>query len=108
MGRNPNYSSPAWRQAGAKLSLESIAELVRKNGPIRVIVDAEGLGEQPQRAQRRPYYEPPVVVFIRNDGWTLGACAKYEAVARKLWEKDWVGVLRNGPAFDIIEDLRPK
>lgn len=102
MATKHNFTTAAWRAAAAKLDLHRIAEIVKKNGPIREIVDAEGLGEQPQRARKRPYYEPPTAVFIRNDGWTLGACKKYEAVARRTWEGSWVGIIRG----EEIEDLR--
>jgi len=85
--------------------LQAIAEAVRKVGPTRVIVDGEGLGESPRRASLRRDYQPPTVVFVRDDGWTLGASAKFEHVARELYAREWIGVLR-GPDFTEIEDLR--
>jgi hypothetical protein len=102
MATKHNFKTKAWLAAAAKLNLATIAALVEANGPIRVIVDANGLGEGVQQAKKRADYEPHTVVFIRNDGWTLGAPAKFEEVARRTWEGSWVGIIR-GP---VIEDLR--
>lgn len=97
-----NFQTAAWREAAAKLDLRAIVELVKRNGPVREIVDAEGLGMSPERARKRADYKPPTVVFVRNDGWTLGARAKFEAIARRTWAGSWVGIIRGND----IEDLR--
>lgn len=34
----------------------------------------------------------PDVIYQRDDGWTLGAPAHLEDVARKMWEDSWVYV----------------
>ena len=44
---------------------------------------------------RRPVAGQPMdVVFIRDDGWTLGARAELEEAAARTWRRHWVRVLR--------------
>lgn len=40
------------------------------------------------------YQMIPDVVFVRDDGWALGAPAHLEAAARYLWANRWVRVFR--------------
>lgn len=62
-------------------------------GPNRVLVGAEGETASYRDAIMTLHIKP-VVVLVRDDGWTLGAPADLEDVARKMWETRWVGVIR--------------
>ncbi len=56
--------------------------------PRRVLINCDGEALSPRRAER----EHGIVsdcVFVRNDGWTLGAPASLKDVARNLWAGDW-------------------
>jgi hypothetical protein len=55
--------------------------------PTRIVVDAEGQARPPQPGDRWD------VVFVRTDGWTLGAPLKFREVARQLWEGSWLRVI---------------
>jgi len=63
------------------------------DGPTRVVVKVEGgvvtYGCPPDQA-KRDYGIEPDVVFVRNDGWSLGARFADRDPAFKLWEGDWL------------------
>ena len=66
-----------------------ILEHLRDVGPDRVLVDAEGEAISMRRALEMG--RVPRVVFMRGDGWTLGAPPGLEEAAHALWTEDWVG-----------------
>jgi hypothetical protein len=43
---------------------------------------------------REQYNLNPEVIFIRNDGWTLGAPRGLEWIAFQQWAGEWIGFLR--------------
>lgn len=67
------------------------AKKVIANGPRRVLVEG-GYGELPSRA-KKDYDIEPDIIFIRNDGWSLGAPDHLADNAEKLWAGRWIGVL---------------
>ena len=77
--------------------LKWIALEVMRRGPDRVVISEEGEMVH-WKVARDNHGIFPDVVFIRNDGWTLGAPAPLEDVARKLWEHDWLGLIRKPSA----------
>jgi hypothetical protein len=51
----------------------------------------------------------PHVFFIRNDGWILGASARFEEVAYGMWKDEWVGyVKRPRVSFEAITGYDPE
>jgi hypothetical protein len=89
--------------SGSSMTLQEIADKVMQQGPNRVIVDREGYAVPPWRALRDYGYTPDVV-FIRADGWTLGAPQRYEKTAEALWADEWIGVMR--PSNTIAEEYK--
>lgn len=81
------------------LNFESVAVHLRQHGPTRVVVDEQGYATTPERAAR-DYDVTPTVVYVREDGWTLGAPDRLEHVARNLWADGWVAVAR-WPSWDV-------
>lgn len=69
-------------------------------GPVRVIVDQHGTGTTPKRAKELGI--DPSIIFIRKDGWTLGAPDQLEDVAYKMWQQEWVGFMRYIPADAVL------
>jgi len=72
----------------ARKSNAEIVEMARQvilNMPKRIIVDKEGTAVPPHQSDRGVD-----VVFIRVDGWSLGADSELAAVAASLWEGSWV------------------
>lgn len=59
------------------------------DGPTRVIVDAEGHAVACSSAFH-DYHKTPAVVFIREDGLTLGAPLGLVDIAQKMWPDEWV------------------
>ena len=59
--------------------------------PTRVMV-REGCATNPQAALRDHGIEPDVI-FVRNDGWMLGAPIHLALQAQRLWADQWVNIL---------------
>lgn len=60
------------------------------HGPCRVVIDKEGAAVTPFLAESRHGVSPDIM-FIRDDGWTLGAPLTLESVAFGLWSDKWIG-----------------
>lgn len=63
-----------------------------KQPPTRVVINKEGEAVPAWMAEREGI--KPVIVFVRNDGWTLGAPEEFIEVARKMWDGEWVEEVR--------------
>ena len=63
-----------------------------RRGPDRVLIGADGTAVPPRRA-REEYDIVPDVVFVRNDGWSLGAPIEMRFVAHELWKEGWITVI---------------
>jgi len=61
--------------------------------PARVVVDSEGLGTTPERAKNE-YSITSDIMFLRGDGWTLGAPTVFENVAYTMWQREWTHFAR--------------
>lgn len=60
------------------------------HGPTRVVIDKEGEAISPKRARER--HIDCDVIFLRADGWSLGAPKQFLTVAEEMWKDEWVGV----------------
>jgi len=67
------------------------AKQIVANGPRRVLV--EGDFSATLRRAKEIYDIEPDIVFIRNDGWSLGAPDHLADNAERLWAGHWIGVL---------------
>ncbi len=67
----------------------------------RVIVDVDGTAVSPNIAKHQ-YAIFPEIVFLRNDGWSLGAPEAFEMIAFDLWREDWTHFTRR-PAIQWTE-----
>lgn len=74
------------------MDLEAKAKEILANGPTRVVVDVSGEAVPASRA-RQEYGATPDVIFIRRDGWSLGAPKSLASVAEGLWRDEWLGVV---------------
>ena len=75
--------------------LAKAVENIRNGGPDRVVINVSGEAVSSLRA-RRDYNIRPDIIFIRDDGWSLGAPLRFESVAEALWHDKWIGTLRKG------------
>ncbi len=73
-------------------SLQDIADAAIAQGPDRVVVDGAGVALPPGPA--REMGAVPHVIFIRGDGWTLGAPEHLAKVAEALWSDEWIGYVK--------------
>lgn len=75
--------------------------------PSRVMYTSEGDATTFERAMN-DHHTIPEVIFLRNDGWSLGAPKHLERYAFRMWESDWVGFAWKGEEFySDIEDYYP-
>ncbi len=81
------------------LSIEDLLERIATVGPDRVMVN-ENEAVSAARARERGIVSD--VVFVRDDGWTLGAPARLEDAACRQWIGDWVYVTRR--PFEVLEE----
>jgi hypothetical protein len=61
--------------------------------PTRVVINTEGKAVPPERAEEMGITWD--VIYIRNDGWSLGASEDLAGVAYSLWAKEWVAVIKD-------------
>ena len=62
---------------------------IEEDGPRRVLINQGGTAVKPHLAG----YEPRII-YIREDGWSLGTSSEFEETARAMWKDDWIGVMR--------------
>lgn len=71
------------------MNLEQTEANILQSGPSRVVINADGEAHNPQFAMH--HFKIGVeVIFIRNDGWSLGAPKRFEDVAFLTWWDHWV------------------
>lgn len=82
-------------------TLEQLALIVLADGgPTRVLVDRGQRATTPKIAKEK-FGITPDIIFLRDDGWSLGASFLLAIRAEDLWKDQWVGVMirgRNAPA----------
>ncbi len=65
---------------------------VAANGPTRVVTEVDG--DDVVRADPPSLALPDghsfTIVYIRDDGWSLGACDQWAGAAKRLWADGWV------------------
>lgn len=62
--------------------------------PVRVIVDEDGHAIPPDAALKMAINSD--VIFVREDGWSLGAPKELEDIAYNMWRNDWAQFIRKG------------
>jgi len=63
--------------------------------PRRVMIDEQYTGASPQRAAALGVV--PDVIFVRRDGWTLGAPERLSTLAWNVWVGHWIERWRRKP-----------
>lgn len=72
-----------------KKELATVIENARRKGPTRVVVSADGNAVPPNIALSK-YLLVPDVIFVRKDGWTLGAPTQFAKLAFEMWSGEWI------------------
>lgn len=68
------------------------SERILNSGPDRVLIDDYEAVNWMQAQNQYGIF--PDIIFIRSDGWSLGAPTRLEKVAYKLWNYEWIGFIR--------------
>lgn len=82
------------------IELDGAAKLIFIHGPSRVVISAEGEAVGTKRARVQFGVEPDII-FIREDGWSLGAPEQWAEVAEATWKDKWIGVLVKPSAVPV-------
>ena len=61
----------------------------------RVMVEMDGLSVPPKQA-KDVFQITPDIIFLRDDGWSLGAPLVLEKTAYDLWKDNWTHFVRKG------------
>ena len=77
------------------VQLKETFDLILHSGPTRVMINRDMDATTSQRA-REEYNIVPDIIFIRNDGWSLGAPSFLEKEAFSCWKESWIGFARRG------------
>lgn len=72
--------------------LDKLVDRVMQRGPNRVMISLDEA--VPPRRAREDHGINPDVIFIRGDGWSLGAPAHLETAAERQWADAWVAYIR--------------
>jgi len=73
-------------------SLGEVLSRFLRFAPDRVVINSQGEAVPPIYALE-VHNVVPTVVFVRNDGWTLGAPEEFKQVAHDMWSGLWVAKL---------------
>jgi len=79
-------------------NLRLIEQDVVARGPDRIMINKAGHSVPPHTLDNY-FLRYPDVIFIRQDGWSLGTHADLEDDAYRLFKGEWLGVLRRGEVF---------
>lgn len=69
-----------------------------KELPNRIVINEYGDAISPKRTGIEPK-----VIFVRDDGWSLGAPRSLWKVAHDLWKDHWIAVIHNGTVMTYNE-----
>jgi len=73
--------------------MQKVLDKLFERGPDRVVISEKGLATSARLAEQ-DHGVTPDIVFIRDDGWTLGASKHFAKVAHALWADHWVALVR--------------
>jgi hypothetical protein len=88
----------------SNLNVQAAIRRISMHGPDRVVIDLAGQAVSANRAALNHYVFPDII-FIRDDGWTLGAPRKFEFVAFNLWKDSWIAFIRNPRVDGAVAEL---
>lgn len=74
------------------VNLASVLRNIAYNGPTRVVINSGGETKSSLRARKEDNIVPDVI-FVRHDGWSLGAPRGLVSEAESKWPGDWVMVI---------------
>jgi hypothetical protein len=74
------------------IDLQTIVDLIMQRGPDRIVINADQEAVSSRRAWEE-YNITPDVIFIRHDGWSLGARKDLAAQAFGTWSDSWVAFM---------------
>lgn len=77
------------------INLEAAVKRIAVHGPDRIVVNDDGYA-MPQKAAFERYCTTWSIVFIRDDGWSLGCPHIFEPVAYSQWKDHWTHYMLRG------------
>lgn len=83
----------AFKPMTKEQTIQSAMTRINVHGPDRIMVN-DNYAVSPKRAATEYPSIRANVIFIRNDGWSLGAPNHLESAAKAQWAGCWIAVLR--------------
>jgi len=82
-------------------TLNDTMRVLAEHGPTRVLCH-DGVGRSPSRLTpaQEAEFACRFVVFVRNDGWTLGCSGDTEHDGFNMWRHEWVAFVVRGSFGD--------
>jgi hypothetical protein len=71
---------------------EKALKRIKVYGPNRVVINKEGEAYSPNTAEKMDGVTP-TIIFVRDDGWSLGAPDKLWWTAMSMWYHHWTHVI---------------
>lgn len=81
------------------LHTEQAVEKVIQEGPTRVVISSAGEAVPPKQA-REQHNVKVDVVYIRDDGWSLGAPHEFSHIAEETWKDQWAVFMRRNGEYE--------
>ena len=85
------------------INLEGAVKRLHIHGPDRVVINDEGEAVSMKRLPEGISWD---VIFIRSDGWTLGAPSHLIDVAEAIWQDLWIAVYSKKQGLMLYQDWR--
>ena len=83
------------------VELAKVLNSIKNNGPKRVMIN-EYEATSYERAEEKDIF--PDIIFVRKDGWSLGAPTKFRSQAFGIWADEWIGFML--VADYVYKDIR--
>ena len=84
------------------MDLSATLDSIYEDGPTRVMPGTDGETYSAAKSFSMIGKQPDII-FVRNDGWSLGAFDHNEADAYEVWSDAWIGFIRRGMPYEPIE-----
>ena len=84
--------------------LREIEDQIFSEGPRRVMINEhEAVPAKTARLRHGMQFNSLEIIFIRKDGWTLGAAKHLADAAEKLWMDEWAAVMIKPPTINSFD-----
>jgi len=73
------------------LDLPAVVKQIVKDGPKRVVINRAGEATTKEEGFRILGIKP-TIIYIRNDGWSIGCTPDLDVITNHMWQDEWAAV----------------